>query len=409
MKRVLVLSTYPLVLPRHGGQVRLSNIVMAYSSAGWDVKTLAVYEPEGFGKEEVAETDVCFPVDAPERHVDGKRVHVVNDLLASRFVENESNFHLFKDNLEEDFDIIHVEQPWMWPLAEIASKQGSSKPLLIYGSQNIESAMKKDMLQLLSPEDQVNFINSIDALERRAAKGADICLAVTPSDKAVIEGWGAKKVVLAPNGVSPINASSEAKSKWRRSLPRGIKLLYIASAHLPNYSGFFDYLGEGLGCIPPDATVIIVGGAGSVLKDIALRSRWSDLIFRKTLFLGSVSDEDLAAIKELADVYILPVQGGGGSSLKAAEALYSGKPVFSSASGLRGFEEFHSDPLVKVFQDGEGFRNGLRDFFSGGRGVIKVCQAGIGYRSTLTWGSALNSIVPEISSVLGEWNGKAMA
>jgi glycosyltransferase involved in cell wall biosynthesis len=60
-----------------------------------------------------------------------------------------------------------------------------------------------------------------------------------------------------------------------------------------------------------------------------------------------------------AHALILPIGSGGGTSLKAAEALISSRPVISTAAGLRGFERFGNRPRVTLADNPQAFRERL--------------------------------------------------
>ena len=116
---VLLLSTYPIVEPRHGGQVRLANIAHAFEAANWQVESMAIYEPEGYGAQRQGPRDLPFPVDSPFRQFKGRDVPLVNDLLTGLYAAaDDGGFAAVVRQLPPVVDAIHVEQPWLWPLAK---------------------------------------------------------------------------------------------------------------------------------------------------------------------------------------------------------------------------------------------------------------------------------------------------
>ena len=145
---VLLLSTYPIVEPRHGGQVRLANIAHAFEAANWQVESMAIYEPEGYGAQRQGPRDLPFPVDSPFRQFKGRDVPLVNDLLTGLYAAaDDGGFAAVVRQLPPVVDAIHVEQPWLWPLAKrIKQLPGFEKTILIYGSANIEARLKLEIL-----------------------------------------------------------------------------------------------------------------------------------------------------------------------------------------------------------------------------------------------------------------------
>jgi glycosyltransferase involved in cell wall biosynthesis len=55
------------------------------------------------------------------------------------------------------------------------------------------------------------------------------------------------------------------------------------------------------------------------------------------------------------DAVILPVTNGGGTNLKTAEALLSGKPVIATKVAFRGYERCLSAPEVFIDDDAREF------------------------------------------------------
>jgi hypothetical protein len=133
---VLLLSTYPFLEPLHGGQVRLANIAHAFEAANWQVESMAIYEPEGYGAKRRGPRDLPFPVDSPFRQFEGRDVPLVNDLLTGLYAAaDDGGFGVVVSQLAPAVDVIHVEQPWLWPLAKrIKQLPGFEKAILIYGS-----------------------------------------------------------------------------------------------------------------------------------------------------------------------------------------------------------------------------------------------------------------------------------
>lgn len=41
--RILILGSYPCVVPRHGGQIRLAEIIANYRRAGFQVQSMNLY------------------------------------------------------------------------------------------------------------------------------------------------------------------------------------------------------------------------------------------------------------------------------------------------------------------------------------------------------------------------------
>lgn len=363
MPSVLLLSTYPFVEPRHGGQIRLAAIGAAFAAAGWQVESLAIYEPEVYSAQRLGPRDLAFPANSPYRKFHGRDVPLINDLLNGGYaVADDGAFQSVVERLPRQIDAIHVEQPWLWPLAQrIRSLPGLAQTILIFGSQNIEAPLKREILDSYKVGEADDVIAEIDALERRAAREADISVAVTQRDLDALIEWGARRPLLAPNGIKPWRADPDRLELWRTRLPKAPWMLYVASAHPPNFTGFMQCVGASLGCFAPDSRLVVAGSVCEPLYHQLAATRWYSLNLSRLQLLNSLSDEDLAAVKALAHGYLLPIPHGGGSNIKTAEALYSGAHVIGTAAAFRGFEAFVDLPEVLVARSPGEFQSALRD------------------------------------------------
>ena len=390
---VLLLSTYPFLEPRHGGQVRLANIAHAFEAANWQVESMAIYS-EGYSAQHRGQRDLPFPVDSPFRQFKGRDVPLVNDLLTGLYAAaDDGGFDAVVSQLPPVVDAIHVEQPWLWPVAKRIKKlPGFEKVILIYGSANIEAPLKLDILTSYGVADSAQVVADIDALERRAACEADVAVAVTKSDLATLVSWGARHAVLASNGISPWQATPERLSYWRERLPKAPWILYVASAHPPNFTGFTNCVGPSLGCFPPNSRLVVAGSVCSHLYQHLAATRWHSLNLSRLELLGVLSDEDLAAVKTLAHAFLLPIPYGGGSNIKTAEALYSGAYVLGSEAAFRGFEDLLDLPEVVVASSPAVFHTSIRTVLARPRASTAQQAGATSQREALRWDRCLASI-----------------
>lgn len=359
---VLLLSTYPIVKPQHGGQVRLLNIKRAYQRAGWRVASLAVYPEESYSNE-VGLSDIPFPATSKYRLFNGRNVPLITDLLSGPFAAAEDGgLPSVLAQIPPQIDVIHVEQPWLWPLVvELRKRLQYASAITVYGSQNIEEPLKRSIFEDYNVEGADEVLRSIDALEKNAARHADLTLAVTQDDSAVLEKWGADKIALHPNGIEAWRADDKALAQWREKLPKFPWLLYVASAHPPNFTRFSELLGESLACFPPTSRLVVVGSVTEHIYRVMNSTRWSHLNLSRLQLLFTLSDEDLAAVKSLAHGFILPIPFGGGSNLKTAEALYSGSYVVGTPAAFRGYEDCLDLPEVRVADSPRSFQRSIRE------------------------------------------------
>jgi hypothetical protein len=397
---VLLLSTYPIVDPRHGGQLRLINIGKAFASSGWHIESMSIYEPEAYGSARLGSRDIPFQPASSYRKYRGRDVPLINDLLTGAYATaDNAGFPLVLKKLPKNIDAIHVEQPWLWPLAwKIKQLPAYKNTVLIYGSQNIEAPLKKEILASYDVSDADDVIIEIDALEQRAVCEADISVGVTSSDLNTLINWGAKNPILAPNGIASWEAKPENIEKWKAILPKTPWILYVASAHPPNFTGFTQCIGESLGCIPPDSRLVVAGSVCEHLYRHLATTRWNALNFSRLQLLHVLSDDDLAAVKTLAHAFLLPIPHGGGSNIKTAEALYSGSFVLGTEAAFRGFENFIDLPEVSVANSPKQFQSSMLSILA--QAPTTTSQRKL--RNTLRWDHCLSVIPKAVENLLKE-------
>lgn len=312
-------------------------------------------------------------------------------------VTRDGGFSEVLQKLPNKIDVIHVEQPWLWPLArKIKHLPKFKNTCLIYGSQNIEAPLKREILTSYHVDNIDEIIAEIDKLEQQATREADISVAVTRSDLSTLIKWGAKCPILAPNGIAPWQAKPEVIESWAERLPSAPWLLYVASAHPPNFTSFTQCIGDSLACIPPDSRLVVAGSVCEHVYRQLVTTRWHTLNLSRLTLLFVLSDDDLAAVKSLAHAFLLPIPSGGGSNIKTAEAIYSGKFVIGSKHAFRGFENFIDLPEIMVANSPTQFRTFIRETLV--RPISKTVIQD--RRDLLRWDRCLTPLCDEIEHLL---------
>lgn len=401
--RVLTLAPYPVRRPRHGGQLRAAALIRVYEAAGFDVHPVGFYQAEAYEAADVGAFDVAFPADSPFRRYLGVPMPALSDFLMGPFsVASDAVFRQITEALPGRIDVIQVEQPWMYALArwlQLASPLCRGA-LLVNSSHNIEAPMKRAILAPHADPALIDLaVADMAAVERELAHAAQLSLAVTVEDAAALRAYGAPCVLHAANGISPWHASPERCAHWRTRLPQQPWAIFIASAHPPNYTGFLDAIGDSLACIPAGSKLVVAGGVGPHLEQALGQSPWRELNLERLQVLGVLDDADLAAVKSLAHAFLLPIGGGGGSNIKTAEALYSGRPVVCTRTALRGFERFASLAEVTVADTPAQFQEGIRKVLEG---PAVVSADGAALRAGLTWDACLAAVPQEVARLLAE-------
>jgi glycosyltransferase involved in cell wall biosynthesis len=391
---VLLLSVYPLQRPRSGGQIRTVEIADQYRRAGWRVHSIAVYEQDAYGLDDIGPDDVPFPAVSIYRLHHGCSVSPVSDFFAGRFAAADDGGYLqIRDRIGERIDVMHMEQPWLLPLAERLQRESRHcmQAVTVYGSQNIEAPLKKHMLARAQVGHADDLVEEVQSLEKRAASTCDLVLAVTYKDMSVLEKLGARKILLAPNGVKPWTATEERLEYWTARLPAAPWLLYVGSSYAPNFTGFIDCIGDSLACIPEGSQLVVAGAVSEPLYEALSQPHVREVNLPRLTVLSQLSDEDLAAVKTLAHAFLSPITVGGGSNLKMAEALYARKPVICTTTSLRGFEEFASMPEVIVADSRKEFHAAIAQTLTRRHDGASERRSTLLYEK-LTWANCLAAV-----------------
>lgn len=353
--RILILGSYPCVVPRHGGQIRLAEIIANYRRAGHQVQSINLYTMTA--TEARGPHDFNYPWSTPWREWQGQQIPFIDDYTAGCYAAgDDAAYTRLTAAVQGEPDFIEIEQPWLLPLVQRWRAEGKfPRARLVYGSQNIEAPLKKAILAQYGISQAAEIAVAIDQLERQACAEADIVFAVSESDRQQLATYGRAETLLAANGISAWQAPPAALERWREQLPARPFPLFVGSAHPPNISGFFAAIGDSLAFLAPDTRFCVVGSVAPHIAEHPRLQRWGPLNHSRLQALGMVDDDALAAIKTLAHVFVLPITEGGGSNIKTAEALYAGKHVVGTPVSFRGFDAWLDLPGVHCVEPGPAF------------------------------------------------------
>lgn len=362
--KILMLANYPIVEPRHGGQLRTHYINEEYKKAGIEVQLVSFFQEGGYQYYQSSD----YPLPATLSVVIDKNFdYAVYDYLSALHVaENAAIFDKLSSQIRDGgYDYVQLEQPYFWPVVKkIFSVQspGWKVPRIIFSSQNIEFEMKEEVLKKINaPQDYIRRISdSIRGIEIDLVRNAHITFAVAQQDKLKLQELGGRTDVhLLPNGVGKLTVDPQPVEGWRAILPKEPFATYISSAHLPNAVGFFSLFGNSMAFLPPDRKIIIAGGVCTLIERSEEFNKWSSINRSRSILLGQVDNIGVAALRKFTHVFTLPITTGGGSNIKTAEALVTGAYVLSTSMAFRGFEPYANESGVFIEDDPKAFRNRL--------------------------------------------------
>jgi glycosyltransferase involved in cell wall biosynthesis len=223
-------------------------------------------------------------------------------------------------------DVVLLEYPfWMSVVGPIARQDGKRVVLTVH---DIMATQMSDAPALR---------NLAWRFERRALGMADRLVAVSSSDQATLRDAGLQ-AELAPNPADSRLFDLDRLSEPRRVVAErfGLRLpgrhicLFVGSLHEPNViaAARIRELARRMrgSAEAADIGLVVAGGCAPADRD------------GRFVALGRVEDALLMALYALADLVLIPLPYGTGTSLKTIEAMAGGKVVLGTAAAFRGLE-----------------------------------------------------------------------
>ena len=245
-------------------------------------------------------------------------------------------------------DAIIFDHPWLWTEAK-RLKEKYPETKIIHASHNLEWKVKQNLLEDLEEPWKTQAIDIVRNAEEEIAKEADLIVAIKKDEADWFSANGASNVIIANNGTNAIKKDIESKKQY---------VLVVGSGHPPNVEGSIKYLSNATEWLPKNTDLIFVGSMCDSLRGQLGSERNED---RNTTIrlLGKRSDDELNKLIQSANVIALPIPYGGGSNLKTAEALCSGRPIVGTDISFRGFEHFKTSTNVSIVDDVDEFQFSL--------------------------------------------------
>ena len=227
--------------------------------------------------------------------------------------------------------VVQAQEVWVVPAARAAGRP------VILDAHNVE----RDLLRSFAAAEPRRLHRARWRWEARKAGGwegarvreATAVCAMSDHDAAAFERYGAREVLVVPNGV-------DTAAVAYREPAAGAQLLFVGHyGYQPNAAAARELAGEILPRVReqcPGATLELVGRE----PPAALARRPPDGV-RVT---GAVPDvlEHLHAARAV----VIPLRSGSGTRLKVLEALAAGVPVISTPLGVQGLEVRHGEDVL---------------------------------------------------------------
>jgi hypothetical protein len=345
VKKILQLTTYPIYNPDHGGKLRCYNIKKSLENE-FEIKTLSfdVVENESIHDfsvnlstekfNEVVESNLFFDW--------GINNYLENNLLLEK--------EIFDSIKKYSPDIIIVEQGFLWPMVKKMYQNNiiDKDVFIIYSSHNIEYQMKREIYSNNFKNEKLEkYVTLVKELEYDMIHHANLILGVSDYDVNYIkEIVPNKNIYLYKNGHNGL-IKTNLKDKWKEKFKISKRnWIYVASWHGPNINGLYDLITNGL--LEEEEKNISLWVFGSVGDGMKYEYNIDIPINSSVKLIGPSSEEDIDSAIISSTGIVLPIWEGGGSNLKTAQALLSGRKIVASDFAFRGFETFKKENEVYI-------------------------------------------------------------
>jgi glycosyltransferase involved in cell wall biosynthesis len=329
MKKVLAIAPYPFLPYFSGGQKFIAKF-FEWLSRETELDVISVAENDTT----LAPTYKIIPLlkKSFSRYYDRSLVHTITELVQ-----------------KEKFDAIIWEHPYYAWLAKRIKKRTGIKTII--HTHNIEYQRFKSLGKWWWPV--------LKAYEKKCLQKADAILFITPEDRDfAVKHWNIEKqkTLVVPYGIDIGSyPADKAESKLiicrQHQIPPEEKILLFNG--ILNYKPNLDALKIILDEINPYLLKeqffrykIIICGKGLPEELNSLK----DYADKNIIYAGFV--DNIETYFKAADVFLNPVQSGGGIKTKMVEAIAYGTTVISTETGAAGMDRMAAgDKLIIIPHD----------------------------------------------------------
>ncbi|MGH7196901.1 MAG: hypothetical protein ACREGJ_04025 [Candidatus Saccharimonadales bacterium] len=358
--RILIIAPYPIIDAQHGGQKRAKALFDFYAKNYQAVKFTSVFhrgQYPAWGEDDL-------PLGDPEIIAEVDKHPYASELICGEAIDKDIHVRSYLAKLLVEFrpDIIHIEQPFAYLGLKQLLAELKLKPLIIFGSQNIEYPLKARIFKELNVPKKLSdeLIQKTKDLEFALSREASLLVAVNHEDAESHKEMGAKRITIAPNGIENSTAPYDDLEYWKKFKEReGINsiFVFVGSGHPPNWEGFLELIGDDTTFLPEDSKIIIAGGVSDYFN--AKFSDPRDKFWASVRTVGRLEEGRLAALLRSSDQILLPITTKRGSNLKTAEAILAQKKIIATSNTFHGFEEYVRLPNIFIGDNKEQFKKAM--------------------------------------------------
>lgn len=334
--KILILANKLPFPPRDGGSIATLNMLLGLNHAGNQLTCLAMNTSKHTFPvkkiPEILQKRVRFlGVDCDTR-IRPFRL-LINYLFSkSPYIAERFNIQAFRSALsdlllEESFDIIQFEGPYLYSYLDLIRKKSQARiALRAHNAEHLiwkriafreKSALKKSYLG--------NLARRLQSYEMSVANAVDYLVPISDQDEACFRELGANTPVLT------IPAGLNMEEYPFTEIPADPSLFYIGALDwIPNQEGLLWFLDHVFGPLleqVPDIRFHVAGrNAPPVFK--------KKLAHPNITYHGEV--ENARLFMQSYGIMVAPLFSGSGIRIKILEAIALGRPVVTTGTGIEG-------------------------------------------------------------------------
>jgi glycosyltransferase involved in cell wall biosynthesis len=157
-------------------------------------------------------------------------------------------------------------------------------------------------------------------------------------------------------------------------------------------------IGHAIGFLKPDEAIVVAGSVSDYFEQkYDIEDVKSAIFWKRVICVGQLTESRLRALIGIADCLLLPITEGGGSNLKTAEALLSGKPIVGTSHAFRSFDEFIDLPDIYISETPAAFRTNMAHALRSARGERTQSESLL--VQGVTWSECLNEAIEVVKEL----------
>lgn len=351
--RAVVLATYGIDRPGHGGALRVLHLCRALASImDIDVLALTSSADDTSTAVEIAPglRSTSIPRSAQQARIEddlGKRAgQPITDIYAGVDAHLTPAFGRSLRDLTDGADLVVLAHPFLYP----ALQEAHIDLPFVMDAHNVEIDLRTHTLAESPAAGPI--LDLLARIERDALRGARLVSSCSRTDAdrlAQLYDLDRAAIAVIPNGsevpVTFRDAAARRRARklwferfhWTWGSPRASELaVFFGSWHPPNLDAA-EFLVE-VAATHPELFIVSAGNHGTPFADRTLPAN--------IIFPGVVSEIVKTALLNCASIALNPMRFGSGTNLKLIEFLGHGVPTVSTPFGARGLDLTNGRELI---------------------------------------------------------------